>query len=246
MHQLFGPDLPARFAGYVTVSVNKPVHPKALAVAWGAGVQGGIQYSNFPVRADATVPHARQISADNLQQALDQVRRDYNIVGISAAVVVRGQLAWKGVSGNSFPGDPITSDMYRDIGSAVKNLVAALALKLSEEGLLSLEDPVSQWLPGYRNVDGRVTIRQLLDHNSGIGNFTANQSFWDAVFRDPTRRWLPEEVLSYIGGIGKTSCPFLGPGYSSLASRWVGMDSPSASDSGHVYFRADAKLRMRL
>jgi len=108
-------------------------------------------------------------------------------------------LAWKGVSGNSFPGDPITSDMYRDIGSAVKNLVAALALKLSEEGLLSLEDPVSQWLPGYRNVDGRVTIRQLLDHTSGIGNFTANQSFWNAVFRDPTRRWLPEEVLSYIG-----------------------------------------------
>jgi D-alanyl-D-alanine carboxypeptidase len=89
--------------------------------------------------------------------------------------------------------------MYFDIGSAAKNFVAALVLKLSEEGLLSLEDPISRWLPSYNYVDGRVTIRQLLEHTSGIYNFTANQSFWDAVFRDPTRRWLPEEVLSYIG-----------------------------------------------
>ncbi len=199
VHQLFGQDLPANFAGYVTVSIDKPVYLEALTVAWGSGVQGGIQYSNFPVRADATVPHTRQLSANILQQALDQVRRDYNIVGVSAAVVVRGQLVWTGVSGNSFPGAPIVSDMYFDIGSAAKNFVAALILKLSEEGALSLEDPLSRWLPNFVNVDSRVTIRQLLGHTSGISNFTANQSFWDAVFRSPSRRWLPEEVLSYIG-----------------------------------------------
>ncbi len=199
VYQVFGQDLPANFAGYVTVSADKPVYLEALTVAWGSGVQGGLQYSNFPVLADAAVPHTRQISAENLQHALDQVRRDYSIVGVSAAVVVRGQLVWTGVSGNSFPGAPITSDMHFDIGSAAKNFVAALVLKLSEEGLLSLEDPISRWLPSYLYVDGRVTIRQLLDHTSGIYNFTAKQSYWDAVFSNPSRRWLPEEVLSYIG-----------------------------------------------
>ena len=199
MYQLFRSDLPANFEGYATVSVNKPVHLDALTVAWGAGVQGGIQYSNFPVQADAAVPHTRQISAESLQHALDQVRNDYNIMGVSAAVVVQGQPVWTGVSGTSYPGAAIKSDMYFDIGSAAKNFVAALVLKLSEEDLLNLEDPISRWLPGYKNVDGRVTIRQLLGHTSGISNFTTNQSFWDAVFRDPTRRWLPEEVLSYIG-----------------------------------------------
>ena len=199
VHQLFGPDLPANFAGYVTSSANKPVHLEALTVAWGPDVQGGIQYSNFPVRADAPVPYQRQISSENLQRVLDQVRRVSSTVGVSAAVVVRSQLVWTGVSGNSFPGTPITSGMYFDIGSVTKNFVAALVLKLAEEGLLSLEDPISRWLPSYNYVDGRVTTRQLLDHTSGISNYTTNQGFWDAVFRDPTRRWQPEEVLSYIG-----------------------------------------------
>jgi D-alanyl-D-alanine carboxypeptidase len=199
VHQIFGPDLPASFAGYVTVSANKPVHLEALTVAWGSDVQGGIQYSNFPVRADATVPYVRQISSENLQRVLDQARSDFNIVGVSAAVAVKGQLVWTGVSGNSFPGTPITPDMHFDIGSAAKNFVAALVLKLSEEGLLSLEDPISRWLPSYNYVDGRLTIRQLLNHTSGIYNVTTNQFFWDAVFRYPTRRWRPEEVLSYIG-----------------------------------------------
>jgi D-alanyl-D-alanine carboxypeptidase len=239
VHQLLGPDLPANFAGYVTVSVNKPVHLEALTVAWGATVQGGIQYSNFPVRADATVPHTRQISAENLQHVLDQVRKEYNIVGVSAAVVATGQLVWTGVSGNSFPRDPIASDMYFDIGSAAKNFVAALVLKLSEDGLLSLEDPISRWLPGYKYVDGRVTIRQLLSHTSGISNFTANQSFWDAVFRDPTRRWLPEEVLSYIGP------PDFPPGaswnYSNANYTLLGMIAQRAAGSS-----LSAALRSRL
>ena len=199
IYQLFGQDLPANFAGYVTVSVDKPVYLEALTVAWGSGVQGGIQYSNFPVLADVAVPHTRHISAENLQRALDQIINEHNIVGVSAVLVVHGQLVWRGVSGNSLPGAPIASEMYFDIGSAAKNFVAALILKLSEEGALSLEDPLSRWLPNFANVDSRVTVRQLLGHTSGIYNFTANQNYWDAVFRNPSRRWLPEEVLSYIG-----------------------------------------------
>jgi D-alanyl-D-alanine carboxypeptidase len=239
VYQLFGQDLPANFAGYVTVSADKPVYLEALTVAWGAGVQGGIQYSNFPVQADAAVPHTRQISAENLQHALDQIRNDYNIVGVSAALVVHGQLVWTGASGNSFPGAPIASDMYFDIGSAAKNFVAALVLKLSEEGALSLEDPLSRWLPNFVNVDSRVTIRQLLDHTSGIYNFTANQSFWDAVFSNPSRRWLPEEVLSYIGP------PDFPPGaswnYSNTNYTLLGMIAQKAAGSS-----LSAALRRRL
>jgi D-alanyl-D-alanine carboxypeptidase len=199
VHEVFGQDLPKDFAGYVTVSANKPIHLEALTVAWGTGVQGGVQYSNFPVRADAAVPYTRQVSADVLQQGLDQVRSDYGIVGVSAAVVVHGQLVWAGVSGESSPGVPITSEMYFDVGSIAKNYVATLILRLSEDGLLSLDDPLSRWLPSFDDVDPRVTIRQLLGHTSGIANFTANHDFWGAVLRDPTRMWTPEEVLTYIG-----------------------------------------------
>jgi D-alanyl-D-alanine carboxypeptidase len=89
--------------------------------------------------------------------------------------------------------------MYFDIGSIAKNYVATLILRLSEESLLNLDDPLSQWLPNFDNVNPQVTVRQLLGHTSGIANFTRNQFFWDAVFQNPTRMWTPEEVLSYIG-----------------------------------------------
>jgi D-alanyl-D-alanine carboxypeptidase len=199
IHEVFGQDLPTDFAGYVTVSADKPVSLEALTVAWGARVQGGIQYSNFPVRADPAIPYTREISAANLQQWLDQITEENNFVGVSAAVVVHGHLVWTGVSGSSYPGVPITSDMYFDIGSAAKNFVAALVLKLSEEGRLSLEDPIGQWLPTFKYVDERVTIRQLLGHTSGIYNFTANPNFWHTVFAYPSRMWTPEDVLSFIG-----------------------------------------------
>ncbi len=166
-------------------------------IQWNIASDSWTDVQTFRVRTDV-LPDDR-LDSRYLQRALDQIRNEHNIVGVSAALVVHGQLVWRGVSGNSFPGAPIASDMYFDIGSAAKNFVAALILKLSEEGLLGLEDPISRWLPSYNYVDGRVTIRQLLGHTSGISNFTANQSFWDAVFRSPSRRWLPEEVLSYIG-----------------------------------------------
>ncbi|MFZ0427747.1 MAG: serine hydrolase domain-containing protein [Acidobacteriota bacterium] len=199
VHEVFSQDLLEDFAGYVTVSADKPVHLEALTVAWGSGVQGGVQYSNFPVRADAAPPYAREVPAEDLQQTLDQIRNDFDVVGISAAVVVHGQLVWTGVSGDSFPGTPITTDMYFDIGSIAKNYVATLILRLSEESLLSLDDPLSRWLPNFDNVNPQVTVRQLLGHTSGIANFTRNQFFWNAVFQNPTRMWTPEEVLSYIG-----------------------------------------------
>jgi D-alanyl-D-alanine carboxypeptidase len=84
------------------------------------------------------------------------------------------------------------------IGSVTKNFVAALTLSLVEEGELSLDDPVSKWLPTYPYVDGNITIRQLLNHTSGIYMFWENQKIWDDLKDERAKYWTPEEVLAYI------------------------------------------------
>jgi len=84
------------------------------------------------------------------------------------------------------------------IGSITKNFVAALTLQLVEEGVLSLDAPFSKWLPAYPHVDSTATLRQLLNHTSGIYMFWSNQKIWDDLKRDRTKVWTPEEVLSYI------------------------------------------------
>ena len=61
-----------------------------------------------------------------------------------------------------------TSDTVIPIASASKWLTAATMMTLVDEGKVSLEDPVSKYLPNFTGETGSATIRQLLSHTSGI------------------------------------------------------------------------------
>lgn len=104
--------------------------------------------------------------AEQLQAALDDARTSYDLIGVSAAVIVPGQETWAGASGISHPGENIRPEMLFGIGSVTKTYIAALTLKLAEEGLLTLDDSLHQWLPGFQNIDSTITIRQLLNHTA--------------------------------------------------------------------------------
>jgi D-alanyl-D-alanine carboxypeptidase len=133
-----------------------------------------------------------------MQKVLDRGIQQYGVKGVSAAVIFPDEKTWNGVSGISHDSVAIHPDMLFAIGSITKNIVAALALKLAEENIISLEDPLSKWLPSYPHVDGMITIRQLLNHTSGLYMFWDNQTIWDELKRDRTKIWSPEEVLNYI------------------------------------------------
>lgn len=69
-------------------------------------------------------------------------------------------------------GQPVSSDGYFRMASTSKTLVATVVLQLEAEGRLTLNDTVEHWLPGVVHGNGndgrRITIRQLLQHTSGI------------------------------------------------------------------------------
>ena len=133
-----------------------------------------------------------------LQSVLEKGLNRYGVKGVTAAVIGPGQKTWLGIAGISHENVPVAPEMVSAIGSITKNVVATLTLKLAEDGVLSLEDPLSSWLPEYPNVDSNITIRQLLNHTSGIYMFWSNQKIWDDMKKDRSKIWTPEEVLSYI------------------------------------------------
>jgi len=139
--------------------------------------------------------------AAQLQATLVSIANGPNMKGISAAVHVPGQGTWTSVRGISSTGVPLTTDMRFGIGSNTKLFTAVALLKLQEQGVLSLDDPLSAWLPNYDYVDPDVTIRQLLTHQSGIFDFlNDNFSIWnDSIWADQNRFWTPEEILATIG-----------------------------------------------
>ena len=63
------------------------------------------------------------------------------------------------------------------LGSLTKQFTAAIVLQLVQEGRISLDDPVSRFFPDYPRPGGTATVRQLLNHTSGIQSYTGIPGF---------------------------------------------------------------------
>jgi len=133
--------------------------------------------------------------SEKLQKALDASLESSLGMGVSAAVIMADGWTWTGTRGVSHGTTSITSDMLFAIGSAQKMFVGAAILQLAEEGKISLDDSLYQWLPIYPNVDSTIAIRQLLNHTSGLYNFVDYNEYWQAILNDPDRIWTMEELF---------------------------------------------------
>jgi D-alanyl-D-alanine carboxypeptidase len=163
-----------------------------------------------------------------LQDSLDYyVNAIPNIKGMSAGVYLPGQGYWQGQSGVSYAGQPITGDMEFGIASNTKLFVSTMILKLAEDGLLSLDDSVLAWLPAHPYIDPAITIRQLLNHTSGISDPIFVSPWIDTINANPTRAFTPQEVLSWLGP--PVFAPGAGWSYSNINYILAGMIAETAS-----------------
>ncbi|AVH97489.1 peptidase [Streptomyces sp. WAC00288] len=112
------------------------------------------------------------------QRAL-QAQVDAGVPGV-VAQARDGRRNWTGTAGER-GGD----DHYR-IGSLTKTFVSTVLLQLQAEGRIDLDDPVEKWLPGVVRGNGhdgrRITVRQLLNHTSGVYDVTSDPAFQEKVF----------------------------------------------------------------
>ncbi|MGW2228596.1 serine hydrolase domain-containing protein [Streptomyces formicae] len=137
-----------------------------------------------------------------MQQEVDAIR-DTGAVGVSAEVTspdadgtARAGTAESGTH------RPMPRDGRFRIGSATKTFTATVVLQLVEEGRLSLEDTVEQWLPGVvegNGNDGRnISVRQLLQHTSGIPDIKPDIPSLNSTkgYRaERSRTYAPEELV---------------------------------------------------
>jgi D-alanyl-D-alanine carboxypeptidase len=129
-----------------------------------------------------------------LQQALDKLVSD----GIPGTIALerQGGQEWHAASGvaDLTTKRPISpSDRFR-IGSMTKAFVSTVVLQLAGERRLSLDDTVERWLPGVVPGGDAITVRQLLNHTSGLYNYT-DEPFYLQLLRDPLKTWRPLELV---------------------------------------------------
>jgi D-alanyl-D-alanine carboxypeptidase len=137
--------------------------------------------------------------ANQLQSKIENLRIANNLKGISACVMYPGMGTWQGVSGISHPGAPITSDMAFGIASNTKLFTGVLLLKLAEKKIVNLNDSLHRYLPVFKNIDPNITIRQLLNHTSGLADVTSVTGYPDSILTNPNRIFTPAELMTWAG-----------------------------------------------
>ncbi len=155
-----------------------------------------------------------------LQATLEKAAKIQNADNISASLYISDRCHWEGTAGatNQAPNNPVEPDTLYGFGSITKTFVAAIILQLVEENRLSLDEPLGNWLEKHPNINSNLTIRQLLNHSSGLYDFVNDgDSFWREVDTNINRVWLPEELLSLVGSPPK-----------------IGFDAPRYSNTNYI------------
>jgi D-alanyl-D-alanine carboxypeptidase len=135
-----------------------------------------------------------------LQARLNKLRSKYALPGVSATIILADGSTWTGTSGfaNVRKGTKVKADTAFALASVSKTYTAALILALANDGKLDLDERVSKLLPKMRFA-GKVTVRQLLNHTSGLPDYFLNGKIDRALFGDRARAWTTRDAFRYVG-----------------------------------------------
>jgi D-alanyl-D-alanine carboxypeptidase len=95
-------------------------------------------------------------------------------------------------------GLPLRADDHMRLASASKAFNGAVALSLVSKGELSLSDTIGELLTDLPQFWHKITLRQLLNHTSGLPNFTEDLAYLAALGASPTNAPSPRALLSYV------------------------------------------------
>jgi CubicO group peptidase (beta-lactamase class C family) len=130
----------------------------------------------------------------NLQAMMTAAVRDGRITAAIAMLARDAEIAWLGTAGEMTPGIPMRSDAILPLASVGKMFTATAAMILYERGVISLEDPVSKYIPEFSDVmvaesdesggevlvepEAPITVYHLLTHTTGLT--VTGDEFWAA------------------------------------------------------------------
>lgn len=140
------------------------------------------------------------------QSFLDSIYTHHSLTGILVHVdAPRKNISWSGAAGitDKVSMDALTGRESVRIASITKSYVAAAILRLREEGMLNIDDPVTKHISqthigllkegGY--IPEEISIRHLLTHTSGLFDHGSSNAYISRILDDPQHRWTRTEQI---------------------------------------------------
>jgi D-alanyl-D-alanine carboxypeptidase len=170
----------------------------------GTGTGDASAVGQAPDAGAAEAPAHAELQA-TLQTRLDSLLEATDIPGVTLGVALADGSHFGIAAGQSDTAShrPMRSDDRMLQGSVGKTYFGAVALQLLAEGVVNLDAPVSTYLgelPWFGRIpnSGDVTVRQLMNHTSGIVRYEFNPAFLEDLTADPMRTFTPEQRLAYL------------------------------------------------
>ncbi|MBT2134349.1 beta-lactamase family protein [Croceibacterium sp. LX-88] len=219
----------------------------SMALATGALVASLPAQAQVRVQAQQAAPSpeaqvfARLSDAEverRVGAVIDEVRTRPEFVGLSVAVARGDDLIVDrgyGIADLEWNAPVDASTIFR-IGSMTKQFTAAAILKLAEQGKLSVDDPLSRYVPEFDTGGRVVTIRELLNHTSGIPEYTMQPGFFGRLSLIDVS---DAELLQLVSGKPFDFEPGAGWRYSNTNYYLLGMVVAKASDRAYAAFMQD-------
>jgi len=146
---------------------------------------------------------------NTIAQTVEQAFIDNGLASVLYRVTKAGELIAAGALGDSMTGVPADQSMHFRNGNVAFGYMGTLLLLMNENGEVSLDDPVSKWLPDLAlpNAD-KVTLAMLADSTSGYPDYVPNDTFANAFLDDPFKGFTPKDLID----IGLSTPPWYEPG----------------------------------
>jgi len=158
-----------------------------------------------PTAPSASTSPASEVVLDEetraaLTSVLDEGFDASGMPGVAAFVRI-GDDVWEAALGvgDLSTGEPFDADAFIRIASNTKTFTATAVLLLVDEGTISLDDPVEQFVPGITN-GAEITVRDLLQMSSGIWEFTSDAELMDRWSADLMMPWDAAQTVELLKG----------------------------------------------
>jgi D-alanyl-D-alanine carboxypeptidase len=164
-----------------------------------AGVSTCVTDPDAAIAAGKTAQPTGELPAE-LVSTLDAAAQAAFDLGATPGAIVGVQTPegrWEKAYGLADPaaGTPMAVGMHTRIASLTKMYTGTILLQLAQEGKLSLDDTIDQYVDGIPNGDS-ITLAQLADMTSGVNTYTSNEAFITQYFADPSASYTPDELIA--------------------------------------------------
>lgn len=139
----------------------------------------------------------QEAQALQIQRLLNNWRARQGIPGTTLSVLLPGHkvpITFTSGTTTLYGDQRVDSNNLFQAGSITKSFTSTIILQLEAEGKLNIDDPITNYLPQYPQWKN-VTIRELLNHTSGIFNYTETAAFNNIRKENPEAGFTPEEIV---------------------------------------------------